>query len=696
MNTMTALLAGLRRQKFAAPIALLVMLGMLILPLPPVLLDVLFTFNIALAIVVILVSVTVKKPLDFSAFPTVILGATLMRLMLNVASTRAVLLNGHNGTDAAGHVVEAFGNVVIGSNFVVGLVVFVILMIINFVVVTKGSERISEVSARFTLDALPGKQMAIDADLNAGLITQEQAQRRRAEVTTEADFYGAMDGASKFVRGDAIAGILVLIINLIGGVAIGMSMHDLSAAEAFRLFGLLTIGDGLVAQVPALLLSAAAAIIVTRISADGDFEQQLSRQLLASPNVMFGGAGLLFLLALLPGMPALTFLAFAGLLGFIGWRMVRRQPANEDQGTRDVQEALLAPNQPALDWSSLPYVEPVAVSLGYKLVGMIDEAQGATLTKRLRGMRQNLSETLGFLVPPIGARDDLGQPPSQYSVLISGTVVAQSQIHADRLMAIPSPAVYGELDGIPGVDPAYDMRVIWIEPAQKAHALGMGYQVVDGATVIATHVSKMVHDHLSELFSYDNVTAMLERLAAIAPALSEALGKCMTHSQLRKVFRLLLIEHVSLKDIESIAATLVEASEFTKDPMLLVAEARCALRRQIVAGLAGAQREVKAFSLTTDLERMLLGDLGRAEQAAGRAALDNYPVDPNVLAQLQINMPAVREQMKQQGTAPLLLVIPRLRPILARYARLFASGLHVLSYNEIPENREVNIVGSLG
>jgi flagellar biosynthesis protein FlhA len=696
MNMMTSLIATLRKQRFGAPIALLIIIGMLILPLPPMLLDVLFTFNIALAIVVILVSVTVKKPLDFSAFPTVILGATLMRLMLNVASTRAVLLNGHNGTDAAGHVVEAFGNVVIGGNFVVGLVVFVILMIINFVVVTKGAERISEVSARFTLDALPGKQMAIDADLNAGLITQEQAQQRRAEIATEADFYGSMDGASKFVRGDAIAGILVLIINLIGGVAIGMMMHGLSAAEAFHLFGLLTIGDGLVAQIPALLLSAAAAIIVTRISSDGDLDQQLSKQLLASPNVMFGGAGLLFLLALLPGMPALTFLGFAALLGFVGWRLQRKQAVPEQDSTREVEAALLSPSQPTLDWASLPYVEAVSVSLGYKLVGMIDDAQGAPLGKRLRGMRQSMSESLGFLVPQIGARDDLGQPPSQYSVILSGTVVAQAQVHAERLMAIPSPAVYGELDGVPGVDPAYGMRVTWIDPGEKAHALGLGYQVVDCATVIATHVSKIVQDYLSELFSYDNVTAMLERLTALAPSLSDALGKAMTHSQLRKVFRLLLAEHVSLKDIEAIAATLVEASETTKEPVLLVAEVRCALRRQIVAGLAGVQPEVKAFSLTPELERLLLGDLTRAEQTGARVALDSYPIDPNVLAQLQLNMPAVREQLKQQGISPLLLVIPRLRPILARYAKLFAAGLHVLSYNEIPETKEVSIVGTLG
>ncbi|MGC1548512.1 MAG: flagellar biosynthesis protein FlhA [Rhodanobacter sp.] len=697
MNMSSGFIATLRRQKFAAPIALLIILGMLILPLPPAILDVLFTFNIALSIVVILVSVSVRRPLEFSVFPTVILGATLMRLMLNVASTRVVLLNGNQGTSVAGQVVEAFGNVVIGGNFVVGMVVFVILMIINFVVVTKGAERISEVSARFTLDALPGKQMAIDADLNAGLITQEQAQKRRAEVSTEADFYGAMDGASKFVRGDAIAGILVLIINMIGGVAIGMTMHDMSAGDAFRQYALLTIGDGLVAQIPALLLSAAAAIIVTRISAAGDFEQQVGRQLLASPSVMFSGAGILFLLALLPGMPALTFMGFAALLGYTGWRMSRKPvDTAEEDATREVEEALLAPTQPTLDWSSIPYTETLSVSLGYKLVSLIDEGQGAPLAKRVRGMRQNLSETLGFLVPPIGTRDDLGLPPGQYSIMLNGTAVAQAQVYADKLMAIPSPLVYGDLDGIPGVDPAYDMRVTWIDVSEKAHALGLGYQVVDGATVIATHLSKVVRDHLPELFSYDNVTAMLERLTALAPALSDALGKCMTHSQLRKVFRLLLAENVSIKDIEAIASTLVEASETTKEPILLVAEVRCALRRQIVAGLVGQQAEIKGFSLTNELERLLLGDLSRAEQSGSRVTLDNYPIDPNVLTQLQVNMPAVREQLKLQGAAPLLLVIPRLRPILARYTRLFAPGLNVLSYNEIPETKEVSIVGALG
>jgi flagellar biosynthesis protein FlhA len=697
MNASLSYLNRLRRARFAAPLALLVLLGMIILPLPPFVLDVLFTFNIVLAIVVILVSVSVKRPLEFSAFPTIILTATLMRLTLNVASTRVVLLNGHTGTHAAGQVVEAFGNVVIGSNFVVGLVVFVILMIINFVVVTKGAERISEVSARFTLDALPGKQMAIDADLNAGLITQDKAQLRRAEVTAEADFYGAMDGASKFVRGDAIAGILVLVINLIGGLAIGALMHDLSLADAFRQYGLLTIGDGLVAQIPALLLSAAAAIIVTRISDAGDFEQQVGRQLLASPTVLYGAAALMAVLGMIPGMPALIFLAFAGVLTFVGRRMARRTrvaEAGEDVG--QVQAALLAPAPAAPDWSAIPYVDTLSVSLGYRLLALVDEGNGAPLMKRIAGTRQSLSESLGFLIPRIGIRDDLGLPPAQYAIALSGATVAQAQVHDDKLMAIASPTVYGELDGIPGIDPAYDMPVTWIAPAQKAHALGLGYQVVDAPTVIATHVSKVVRDHGAELFSYDNVTAMLERLGAVAPALGDALGKALTHSQLRRVFRILLTEHVSLGDIETIAATLVEACETTKDPILLAAEVRCALRRQIVAGLVGHKSEIKAFSLTGELENILLGALSRAEQAGVRVPLDNFPIDPNVLGQFQTTMPGVREQMKQMGATPLLLVIPRIRPILARYARVFAPGLNVLSYNEVPEGRDVSVVGSLG
>lgn len=694
MNALHRILAELRRHRVSAPLFLMALVGMIILPLPPLVLDVLFTFNIVLALIVVLVSVTARRPLDFAVFPTVILGATLMRLALNVASTRVVLLNGHEGTHAAGEVIEAFGNVVIGGNFVVGLVVFIILMIINFVVVTKGAERVSEVSARFTLDALPGKQMAIDADLNAGLINQEKAQLRRREVASEADFYGAMDGASKFVRGDAIAGILVLLINLIGGVAIGALMHNLSFGDAFRLYALLTIGDGLVAQIPALLLSAAAAIIVTRVSDSADFEQQVGSQMLASPGVLYGAAGMMLVLGLIPGMPWLPFLSFAAVLAFAAWRMDRKAAAPAAETTA-AEAALLTQPAPELDWRSLPFVETLSVSVGYKLAGLLDQNQGAQLGKRLKGVRQTLSESMGMLLPSISLRDDLALKPSHYAVLLRGTTVAQAEVFADRLMAIASAQVYGELDGIPGTEPAYGMPVCWITPEERANALGLGYQVVDPASAIATHVSKLVRDYLPELLRHEDVPALIERLAVLAPKLAAALEKALTHSQLLKVFRLLLTENVSLKDIVPIATTLLESAETTKDPILLAAEVRCALRRQIVSSLIGQATQMKAFNLGGDLENTLLGSLNQAGQG-GKVALDNYPIDPNLLSQLQMNMPVAREQMKQQGAPPLLLVMPQIRPLLSRYARLFAPGLSVLSYNEIPEQREVSIIGSLG
>jgi flagellar biosynthesis protein FlhA len=697
MNTINSLMAELRRQKFAMPAFLLTLLAMIMLPLPPVLLDVLFTFNIVLALIVILVSVSAKRPLDFSVFPTVILGTTLMRLALNVASTRVVLLRGHEGTAAAGHVIEAFGNVVIGGNFVVGIVVFVILMIINFVVVTKGAERISEVSARFTLDALPGKQMAIDADLNAGLINQEQAQQRRKDVANEADFYGAMDGASKFVRGDAIASILILLINLIGGVAIGALMHGLSMGEAFRQYALLTIGDGLVAQIPALLLSAAAAILVTRISDSGDFEEQVGGQLLAQPSVLFSAAGVMVVLALVPGMPWFFFMSFAGVLGYAGYRLTRQVKEPDRDSVAAIEAALRDDRAPDLDWQQLPVVQPISVAVGYKLVHLVDKAQGEALTKRIKGVRQSLSEQMGLLLPAIGVRDDLTLRPNQYAISVNGTVVAEGEVVPEALMAIPSPTVYGQLDGIPGIEPAFGMAITWIDPEQKAHALGQGYQVVEVASAIATHASKIAKDYLSELFRHEDVPAMMERLTALSPKLASALDKALTHTQLLRVFRVLLAENVSLKDIVVIATTLLDSSESTKDPILLAAEVRCALRRQIVSGLYGKKKDMPAFNLSGDLENMLLGSLNQARQNnGGKIALDNYPIDPQLLSQLQLNMPVAREQMKQQHTPPLLLVLPQVRPLLARYARLFAPGLHVLSYNEIPENREVSIIGTVG
>jgi flagellar biosynthesis protein FlhA len=539
--------------------------------------------------------------------------------------------------------------------------------------------------------------MAIDADLNAGLINQEKATQRRKDVAAEADFYGAMDGASKFVRGDAIASILILIINLVGGIAIGALMHGLPVSEAFKVYALLTIGDGLVAQIPALLLSAAAAILVTRIGESGDLEKQVGGQLLAQPAVLFSAAGVMIVLGLVPGMPTITFFIFAAVVGYVGWKLTRIVKAPDNAGVAAIEAALRDERAPDLDWQALPVVQPVTVAVGYKLVGMIDKAQGESLTKRIKGVRQSLSEQMGMLVPAIGVRDDLALRPSQYAISLSGIVVAEAEVMPDHLMAIPSPNVYGELDGIPGIEPAYGMAITWIAPEQKADALGLGYQVVEVSSAIATHASKVVREYLHELFRHEDVPAILERLTALSPKLAGALEKALTHTQLLRVFRVLLGEGVSLKDIVVVATTLLDSSETTKDPILLAAEVRCALRRQIVSSLFGKKKDMPAFNLSAELEIMLLGSLNQARQnGGGKVALDNYPIDPQLLSQLQINMPVAREQMKQQHTPPLLLVLPQVRPLLARYARLFAPGLHVLSYNEIPENRDVSIVGTVG
>lgn len=697
MNYFNNLRQALSQHQWAVPVFLLALLAMIMLPLPPVALDIFFTFNIVVSLVVVLVAVGVKRPLDFSIFPTIILATTLLRLGLNVASTRVVLLHGQDGPDAAGHVIEAFGSVVVGGNFVVGLVVFVILMIINFVVVTKGAERISEVSARFTLDALPGKQMAIDADLNAGLINQQQAQTRRKDVATEADFYGAMDGASKFVRGDAIASILILIINLIGGVAIGSLMHDLPLGESFRLYALLTIGDGLVAQIPALLLSAASAIIVTRLSDAGEFSDQVQQQMLSKPSVLYSAAAVMLVLGLIPGMPWLPFLTFAAVLVLAGWMMAKRatQPLAAEEDTA----LLKSVTQQAVDefnWQNLPITEQLSVRVGYRLVSQLDPTQGAPLAARLKGVRQSLSEAMGFVLPPVHVRDDLTLPPNQYTILLNDTIIARAEVHADKLMAIPSPNVYGQLDGIPGIEPAYQLPVTWIDPKEKAHALGMGYQVADCVSIVATHMTRVVRSVLDELIRHEDVFALNERLTALSPKLAAALDKaCPAHTQ-HAVLKHLLREGISLKDVVQIATALVDSSEATKDPILLAAEVRCALRRQICYSLVGAQTEIKAFTLGGQLEQLLLGALNTARHANKKVGLDSFPVDPNLLGQLQEHMSHARDLMKQQGTAPILMVTPQLRPILARYARLFASGLAVLSFNEVPEGKDLKVLGSVG
>ncbi|MGG2076792.1 flagellar biosynthesis protein FlhA [Lelliottia nimipressuralis] len=689
------MLAILRQGRIGVPILLLSVLAMVMLPLSPLMLDILFTFNIVLAVTVLLVAVNMQRPLDFAVFPTLLLITTLMRLTLNVASTRVVLLHGHEGEGAAGKVIEAFGQVVIGGDFVVGFVVFIILMIINFVVVTKGAERISEVSARFTLDALPGKQMAIDADLNAGLINQKQARDRRKDVSKEADFYGAMDGASKFVRGDAIAGIMVLVINVIGGICIGIFKYDLDASHAFQQYVLLTIGDGLAAQIPSLLLATAAAIIVTRVSDGDDVSDEIKTQLLAKPHVLYTAAFVMFILAIVPGMPHIAFLCFTGLLLFAAWRQSKVvKPAEEETDYEAITDALGQDVAPAINWESIPLVEPIGLNLGYKLVTLIDSAKGSPLSQRIRGVRQVVSEQCGVLLPEIRIRENFRLKPAQYAIHINGIRTALAEVYAEKLMAIPGAELYGEIDGVLDTDPAYGMAIVWIDPEQKANALNLGYQVVDCASVVATHVNKVAREHLPELFNYDDITHLHARLAQQAPKLAEDLSNALNFSLLLRIYRQLLLEQVSLKDIVTIASTLLESSAVTKDPILLTSDVRYALRRAIIHNINGDRQKLAAYTIDNALENMLLGALNQSQQS-GKVALDSFPVDPNILTQLQNTMPIIQEQMKAKGMPPLLLVTPQLRPLISRYGRLFASNLNVLSYNEVPDDSDLTIVGTL-
>ncbi|GAB1039508.1 flagellar biosynthesis protein FlhA [Shewanella algae] len=676
------------------PLLLLTLMAMIILPLPPWLLDVMFTFNIVLAIMVLLVSVSIRRPLDFSIFPTLLLLATLLRLTLNVASTRVVLIRGHEGGDAAGKVIQAFGEVVIGGNYVVGAVVFLILMIINFVVITKGGERISEVSARFTLDALPGKQMAIDADLNAGLLTQDQARERRKEVAAEADFYGSMDGASKFVRGDAIAGLLILAINIIGGICIGIFMHDLSGTEAFKTYALLTIGDGLVAQIPSLLLATAAAIVVTRVSDAEEMPAQFNEQLLANPKTLATAALVMLIMGLVPGMPTWVFLSAALLLGFVAYKQYRTKPTiMPPPQAKQAGEALSEPQAPS--WDSLPYVDAIEVKLGYRLVSLVEKERGAELMKRLTGIRRTLSEQAGYLLPEVRVRDNLALSPTHYQISIMGTLVATAELDPERLLAIRSSNVFGELDGIITRDPAYNMEAVWIEQEKKANALNLGYSVVDNATVIATHVAKLLRERMAELLQHDDVISLNERLARQAPKLAESLSQALSPIQQLKVYRLLLKEQVSLRDILTIGTTLLDCSENSKDPVLLAADVRCALRQAIVQGICGDAPQLKVMTLTPELERQLMSALSTAQQQ-GNVSLDGFPVDPQLLAQLQQKMPQLLAEAKAAGHHPILLVPPQLRPLLGRYALAFSRGLNVLSYNEISENKDIMVAGQLG
>ena len=679
----------------AIPILLLAILAMVILPLPAWILDTLFTFNIVLSIIVLLVSVSSRKPLDFSVFPTILLVATLMRLTLNIASTRVVLLHGHEGTDVAGRVIQAFGEVVIGGNYVVGIVVFVILMVINFLVITKGGERISEVAARFTLDAMPGKQMAIDADLNAGLIGPEQAKERRAIIASEADFYGSMDGASKFVRGDAIAGLIILVINLLGGVSIGVFQHDLTMSEAFQRFALLTIGDGLVAQIPSLLLAVSAAIIVTRMNAEGDMSETVGGQLLASPKGIATAGAVMVALGIVPGMPTIAFISFGLPLFYVAWRLQQNAPVDDLSDVSQLTDTI-AENQQQLSWSDLPHVDRISIELGFRLVYLADKEKGEALILTLRGVRKTLCEQLGFLLPEVRIRDNLKLNPQEYRILLGGVPVANGRLNPQQLLALDTGEVYGNLDGELTNDPAYGLKAVWIDTESKSKALNLGYSVVDLATIVATHVGKVIKENLDELFLFEDIQHFNERLKEVSPTLAEALEKALSpHIQL-KVFRNLLKEQVAITDVVTIANALVDSADVTKDPILLTADVRCALQRSLVRQVMGERDELTAYSLDEKLEQTLQSSLNQAMQG-GKVALDSFPVAPNLLSQFQRMMPMIRDEMQRLGVSPVLVVIPQLRPLIARYARAFTqNALTVLSYNEVPESVRVNVVGSLG
>ncbi len=706
------------------PLMVLILLGMMTLPMPPFLLDIFFTFNIALSVIVLLVSVYAKRPLDFAVFPTILLVATLLRLALNVASTRVVLMYGHEGGDAAGKVIEAFGEVLIGGNYAVGLVVFIILVIINFVVVTKGAGRVSEVSARFTLDAMPGKQMAIDADLNAGLIDADEAKKRRADVAAEADFYGSMDGASKFVKGDAVAGILILVINVIGGFAIGMAQHGLSFGDAVSAYTLLAIGDGLVAQIPSLLLSTATAIMVTRNSSDEDMGEQIFTQMFSSSRALAVSAGLMFLMGLVPGMPHTVFIGsalVAGLIAYIiSWKksggalgdaVVRRLtgetvPAGALPGkTAGGDKALAAPKEKAeatikqmevkeLGWDDVEPVDRVGLEVGYRLIPLVDKAQGGQLLNRIKGVRRKLSQELGFLMPSVHIRDNLDLLPNQYRITLMGVTLAEAEIYPERELAINPGQVFGKIDGLATTDPAFGLEAFWIDPNQKDRAQTLGYTVVDASTVVATHLNQKLQRHAHELLGHEDVQQLVDMLAKTSPKLAEELvPNTVSISQLLTVLQSLLREHVPIRDLRSIAESLANSPSKSQDIATMTAAARLALSRMIVQNIYGNRDELVVMTLDPSLEQLLLKTL---QQSAQQAQQYGLVLEPAMAENLQRSLAEAVQAQEMAGNPAVLLVTSQLRAAMAQFIRNSIEQLHVLAYQEVPDNKSITIVASIG
>ncbi|WP_017429027.1 flagellar biosynthesis protein FlhA [Vreelandella jeotgali] len=691
MKSMTQLfnqrdwMGEVRMKLLAGPLLILMILGMMILPLPPFVLDLLFTFNIALAILVLLVSMFAEKPLEFAAFPSVLLFTTLLRLSLNVASTRIVLLNGHEGGAAAGKVIEAFGTFLVGGNFAVGLVVFIILVVINFMVITKGAGRIAEVGARFMLDAMPGKQMAIDADLNAGLIGEEDAKNRREEVAQEADFYGSMDGASKFVRGDAMAGLVIMVVNVLGGLMIGMLQHGMGFADAGQTYTLLTIGDGLVAQIPALVISTAAGVTVSRVNTDQDVGQQMMSQLFVNPQVMILGAIVMGLLGIIPGMPNLVFIIFTVLLATLAWFLTRQK--DQQLVEQDMAETPVPVQEtPEASWDDVQLVDTLGLEVGHRLIPLVDARQQGELLGRIKSVRKKFAQEVGFLPPVVHIRDNLELDPSAYVLSLKGAEIGRAEAQTGKWLAIDPGQVSGELQGTATEDPAFGLPAVWIDSEQREHAQVFGYTVVDASTVIATHLNHLLHRHSPEMLGRQEVQKLLDKVGDDQKALvEEVVPKAISLTVLQRILQHLLEEDVSIRDMRTILDTLAEYAPQQQDAGELTSLVRVALGRAITQQWFVGQETLNVMGLDAQLEQVLL-----------QAMNGNGAMEPGLADTLMTQTEQALGRHEEAGEPPVLVVQHSLRAVLARFLRRRLRHLVVMSQAEIPDDRTLRVVTVVG
>ena len=679
-------------RQMLAPMLIMLILSMMVLPLSPFVLDVFLTFNIAISVMVLLVAMYTTKALDFSIFPSVLLITTLLRLSLNVASTRVVLLEGHTGPAAAGKVIEAFGHFLVGGNYAVGIIVFIILTVINFVVITKGAGRIAEVAARFTLDAMPGKQMAIDADLNAGLIGEDEARKRRSTVSQEADFYGSMDGASKFVRGDAVAGILILFINIIGGFVVGVLQHDLSASESAKIYTLLAIGDGLVAQIPSLIISTAAGLVVTRVATEQDIGQQFVAQLFGNPTILAITAGILAVMGMIPGMPNLVFLTLAGAFGFVAWNMTRKPKQSQkdaEAAAAAEQQAPAMPENVEASWADVAPVDVLGLEVGYRLIPLVDRSQDGELLKRIRGLRKKFAQEIGFLSAPVHIRDNLELRPNAYRLTLKGVSIGTGEAYPGMFLAINPGRVSGQLAGTPTEDPAFGLPAVWIEAALREQAHVFGYTVVDASTVVATHLNHVILSHAAELLGRQETQALLDHIAKESPKLVEDLvPKQLPLSTLQRVLQNLLEEGVNIRDMRTIVETLAEHVARTQDPLELTSQIRIALGRAIAQQLYPGSNEIQVLALEPGLERIL----GQALSGGG----DGSGIEPGLADTLLRETAAAAQRQEDLGLPAVLLVPGNLRWLLSRFLRRAVPQLKVLANGEVPDSRTIKVTTIIG